>query len=811
MLLSLNWLREFTPYEGTSEQLAERLTMLGLEVEEITRPFAHLANVVVGRVLECDRHPRSDRLSLCNVDIGQVSTLSIVCGAPNVTRGQLVAVAKVGAILPDGKEIVQTEIRGETSQGMICSEIELGLGDESDGIMVLEGHYNLGHSLLRVLDLKDEVLNISITPNRGDCLSVLGLAREVAAEFNLPLNLPDTRLTEEGPECADAVSIAIDEPDLCPLYQARIIQGIRIAPSPVWLKRRLLAVGQRPINNVVDVTNYILMEWGQPLHAFDLAGLAGPAIRVARAEEGQSFTTLDGKERSLLASDLLINDAEKAVALAGVMGGANSEVTETSTDILLECAVFNPISIRKTSRRLGLTSESSYRFERGVDQPGSALALDRAMALIRETAGGTVLRGAAKSEPRPWRAPRIAFRPARAASLLGLSLDDAFCKSTLQALGCAVSDEDQPIWSVTPPGARRDLEREADLIEEVGRCYGLDRIPAVLPRAAKSLEQLASLAPRTDFARRVKLWGQGLGLTEVVNYSFVSTQELALMGLMGDLADAATTIALRNPLSEEQNVLRPQLAPGLLQSVRHNLTQGNATLRLFETAVVFQPDAGSETGAREPSRLGLALTGQRHPEGWPHPTESATNFVDIFDLKGLVEHLLRHLRLPAASFQTLPDHSICLPCAEILLDGQPCGWLGQVRADIAESCHARRALFLAEIDLDLLQRRWAGSVQSFTALPTFPPVRRNMTVISSLDVTCAAILEAIQSFEITLLQDVILADRFLPKTGPESDEVRHTLRLTYRHPERSLTNEEIDQIHQGLCSRLQERLPIHFS
>ena len=811
MLLSLNWLREFTPYEGTAEQLADRLTMLGLEVEEIIRPFTHLADVVVGRVLECDRHPRSDRLSLCKVDIGQVKTLPIVCGAPNVARGQLVAVAKPGAVLPDGKEIVATEIRGETSLGMICSEIELGLGDESDGIMVLEGHFNLGHSLLRVLDLKDEVLNISITPNRGDCLSVLGLAREVAAEFNLPLNLPASRLTEEGPECSEAVSIGIDEPDLCPLYQARIIQGIHIAPSPAWLKRRLLAVGQRPINNVVDVTNYILMEWGQPLHAFDLTKLAGPAIRVARAEEGQRFTTLDGRERTLLASDLLINDADKAVALAGVMGGANSEVTETTTDILLECAVFNPISIRKTSRRLGLSSESSYRFERGVDQPGSALALDRAMALIRETAGGTVLRGTAKSEPRPWQAPRIAFRPQRAAKLLGLSLDNAFCKTTLHALGCAVADDDQPVWRVTPPGSRRDLEREADLIEEVGRCYGLDRIPAVLPRAAKSLDQLASLAPKTDFCRRIKLWGQGLGLTEVVNYSFVSTQELALMGLMGGLADAETTIALRNPLSEDQNVLRPQLAPGLLQSVRHNLTQGNTTLRLFETSVVFQPDAGSETGAREPSRLGLALTGQRHPEGWPHPTESVANSVDIFDLKGMVEHLLRHLRLPAATFRTLADHSICLPCAEILLDGEPCGWLGQVRAEIAESCHARRELFLAEIDLDLLQRRWAESVQSFMALPTFPPVRRDMTVISSLNVTCAAIQEAIQSTDIELLQDVILVDRFLPKTQPETDEVRHTLRLTYRHPERSLTNEEIDQLHQGLCSRLEERLPVRFS
>ncbi|GAB6058620.1 phenylalanine--tRNA ligase subunit beta [Desulfonatronum parangueonense] len=814
MFLSLNWLREFTPYEGTSEQLADRLTMLGLEVEEVTRPFAHLANVVVGRVLDCERHPQSDRLNLCRVDIGQVRTLPIVCGASNVAQGQLVAVAKPGVALPDGKVIAETVIRGEPSQGMICSEVELGLGEESDGIMVLDGHYNLGHSLLRVLDLNDEVLNISITPNRGDCLSVLGLAREVAAEFNLPLKLPRLDVIEEGPDCSDAVSIVIDEPELCPLYQARIIEGIRIAPSPAWLQRRLLSVGQRPINNVVDVTNFILMEWGQPLHAFDLALLSGKMIRVGLAREGQSFETLDGRTRTLLSSDLLIHDAEKAVALAGVMGGANSEVTKQTSSILLECAVFNPVSIRKTSRRLGLSSESSYRFERGVDQPGAKLALDRAMALIQETAGGTVMRGVAWNQPRPWLSPLISFRPERARKLLGLPLEDAFCRDTLQALGCKVAAEDQKEWRVTPPGARRDLEREADLIEEVGRCYGLDRIPAVLPRLSKSLDALTTLAPDTAFRRRVKHWGRGLGLTEVINYSFVSTQELALLGI----AEDSRTIALRNPLSEEQNVLRPMLAPGLLQSVRHNMTQGNNSLRIFETSVVFQPDPGSETGAREPSRLGLALTGQRYPEGWPCPIE----FVEFADLKGMVEHLLRHLQLPEAEYRTLPEHSICLPCAEIRLNGESCGWIGRVRTEIAEQCHVRRELFLAEIDLDLLQRFCAQSRPSFKALPVFPPVRRDLTVISDLDLTCAKIIEAIQTAGIDLLQHVILVDRFLPGVqvadSPSSaadfdtaNEVRHTLRLTYRHPERSLTNEEVDQLHQGLCSVLQEQLPIRFS
>jgi len=803
MYLSLNWLREFTPYEGSAEDLADRLTMLGLEVEEILRPFAHLKDIVVGRVLERRPHPQADRLSLCRVDIGQVHTLPIVCGAPNVAQGQLVAVARPGAALSDGKEIRQTEIRGETSRGMICSEAELGLGEDSEGIMVLDGHFLLGRSLLKIYDLDDHVLNISVTPNRGDCLSMLGLAREVAVEFNLPLNIPSARpeawVVEEGASCADNVTITIDDPDLCPLYQAGIIQGITIGPSPRWMRHRLLAIGQRPISNVVDVTNYILMEWGQPLHAFDRALLAGERIRVARAREGQSFTTLDGRERRLLATDLLIWDAEKPVALAGVMGGANSEVTRTTTDVLLECAVFNPICIRKTSRRLGLTSEASYRFERGVDQPGSRLAMNRALALIRETAGGKMMRGVAASEPRSWQAPRIIFRPTRAQKILGVALAPEFCRQKLEALGCDVNAEDAQAWRVLPPGFRLDLEREADLIEEVGRCHGLDRIPATLPKTARSLDWLESLAPDTDFRGKIKRWALGCGLTEVINYSFISSQDLTLMGL-----DREPVIALRNPLSEDQNVLRPMLAPGLLQSVRQNMTQGNATLRLFETAVIFLSDLAAETGAREPSRLGLALTGNRYPEAWPWPAEE----VDFTDIKGCVEHLLGHLRLPEAVYVPLAEHPLCLPCAAVSLGGENAGWVGRVKPHLADYCHIRRGLFLAELDLNLLQRLCGHGRSAFRALPKFPPVRRDMTLIAPLDLAYSRVLETIRAQAVDLLRESILVDRFLPEG---QQEARLTLRLTYRHNERSLTNEEVDQTHQGLCNSLTTLLPVRFS
>lgn len=799
MYLSLNWLREFTPYEGSAEDLAERLTMLGLEVEEISRPFAHLKDIVMGRVLEQKPHPRADRLSLCRVDMGGEQVLPIVCGAPNVARGQVVAVAKPGTVLPGGKEIRQTVIRGETSMGMICSEAELGLGEDGDGIMVFGEDFPPGGSLLQLLGLDDQVLNISVTPNRGDCLSILGLAREVAAEFNLPLNPPDTSVPEDGPAYAEHVAITIDDPDLCPLYQAGVVRGISVGPSPRWLQNRLLAVGQRPISNVVDVTNYILMEWGQPLHAFDRALLAGGAIRVARAGEGQSFTTLDGHERRLLPTDLLIWDAQKPVALAGVMGGANSEVAGGTTDIVLECAVFDPITIRKTSRRLGLQSEASYRFERGVDQPGSRLALNRALALIRETAGGSVMRGIAAQEPRPWQRPKIAFRPHRARKILGVALDPEFCRTKLTALGCSVDTADPQRWRIQPPGFRRDLEREADLIEEVGRCHGLDRIPATLPRTARSLDRLESLAPNTGFCATVRHWARGLGLTEVINYSFVSTQELAFMGL-----DSLPAVALRNPLSEDQDMLRPMLAPGLLQSVRQNMAQGNTTIRLFEAAVVFQPDPGSETGAREPSRLGLALTGNRHPESWPWPVQG----VDFTDIKGCIDHLMRRLGLGDAACVPLDGHPLCLPCAAVLVHGENAGWAGRVKPGIAEYFHARRDLFMAELDLDILQRLFSGLRPAFKALPKFPPVRRDMTLISSPDLAYSEIRETIRAEHMDLLQDTVLVDRFLPADRPEA---RLTLRLTYRHPERSLTNEEVDQTHQDLCSRLTRVLPVRFS
>jgi len=802
MRLSCNWLREFVPYQGAIDVLADKLTMLGLEVEEIIRPFAAIEQVLVGRVLTCEKHPQADTLTLCSVDIGQAAPLAVVCGAPNVAVGQLVPVAPVGATLPNGLSIKKSKIRGAVSEGMICAEDELGLGDDHAGIMVLAPGATPGQRLVDALGLDDVVLDVSITPNRADCLSVLGLAREVGLAFGLPVTLPDIALHEVGALACEAVRVEIPEPSLCPVYQARVIEGVAVGRSPAWLRYRLLAIGQRPLGNVVDVTNYVMMELGQPLHAFDLERIEGAVIRVARATKDCVFTTLDGQARTLDENDLLIWDAVKPVALAGVMGGANSEMQATSTRVLLESAVFKPASVRRTARRLGLPSEASYRFERGVDQPMSLLAMNRAAELIAAHAGGTVRPGVALAEPLPWTPRSLRFRPDRARMVLGIDLDDAFCFATLEALGCTVARQPEA-WTVSTPSHRLDFEREEDLIEEVGRVYGLDRIPARLPQVKRSLDVAASGYSEYLFSLNIKRWARGLGLREAINYSFVGHKDLDILS-----EETARRIPVKNPLTDEQSVLRPLLAPGLLQNMRHNIAQGNDRFRLFELAHVFWADASSETTAREPIRLGFLLYGGRFDEGWPWPQQDA----DYLDIKGLVEHLLGALGLGLPSYRVLENHPWLAPCVEATLDGEPLGLLGRVAPAIADAYHGRKDAWTAELDVDLLARRAASATTVFQALPKFPPVRRDLTFATPGSLQVAQILAAFTQLASPLLERVILADVFVPEALDSAaiaqPERNLTFRLTFRHAERTLKDKEVDKEIEKMVKAMTQALPL---
>ncbi len=799
MLLSLNWLRDFTPYEGELDELAHRLTMLGLEVDEISQPFAHLDRMVVGHVVACEPHPQSDHLHLCKVDVNQGTLLDIVCGAPNVAQGQKVPVAPVGTVMPNGMKIKKAKLRGMPSQGMICSATELELGTDHDGIMVLDERLVPGTSLINALGLETRVLDIDITPNRGDCLSVLGFAREIAAAYNLPLTIPSIELPESGPVCSDMIAVHIDQPALCPSYSARIIQGVTNGQSPDWMRYRLLAVGLRPVSAVVDVTNYVLMELGQPLHAFDRSLIRGDRIRVAVAKTETSFTTLDGKERTLLKDDLLIWDDERPIALAGIMGGGNSEMSATSTEVLLESAVFHPGTIRKTARRLALGSDSSFRFERGVDQEGSRLALDRAAELIVACCGGQIAQGVAASVPTPYHPTTISFRPSKATRLLALEVEDGYCEKVLASLGCELAEAEDG-YQVTPPSYRLDLLREADLIEEVARVYGMDRLPVRLPKIAKNIEAMLDEDPLFAFTSRIKAWAQGCGLHEAVNYSFVASQDMNRLGI-----PVEGRVEILNPLNEELNVLRSEIAPGLLNALKHNLAQGTHRLRLFEVAQVFVQDPASATQTRETNRLGLLLYGSREPLGYPF----AQGEVDYSDLKGLIDHLAGHLGLGTLTFLLEEDHAYLQPCVRVMAGETSLGRLGMLKPELADGYNAGNKVWFADLNLETIMNLTARAVCTFSPIAKFPAVKRDITIIADQTLPFGRIVEVIQGCNESLVEDVVLLDVYQPGEGTTDNHV--SLRVTYRSMTKTLKDKDVDKIHtrigQALLNTLEVRFP----
>lgn len=799
MLLSLSWLREFTPYDGTAETLGDKLTMLGLELEDIVRPFDDIADIRVGEIVQCLPHPDSDHLHCCKVDVGDGELLDIVCGAPNVATGQKAPVALVGTRLPNGMIIKKAKLRGQPSMGMICSERELGLSDSHEGILVLPDGLLPGSRMVDALGLDREVLDISITPNRADCLSVLGLARETAMAFHLPLHVPDLPLIIDNAAPLSEVPVEIAEPELCWLYSGRVITGVQVAPSPLKMRYRLHAVGVRAISNIVDVTNYILFECGQPLHSFDLDKLAGGRIVVRPAKDGECFTTLDGKERILSSADLCICDAKRPVGLAGVMGGQNTEITSESRNIFLESAVFRPQSIRATSRRLGLISEASYRFERGIDQRRTLWALDRACALMVSVGGGFVRKGFSVAEPRPFIPLRIPFRPARANALLGVELDEAFCVQSLEGLGCAVEQNSADAWTVIQPSWRHDLTREADLVEEVGRIYGLDTIEPVLPAIKRNLEAAGAPESRFSFWARIREWGAGLGLNEAVNYSFVGHEDLNFLRLPQE-----GRISIMNPLSADQDVLRTALAPGLLRDLRNNLAQGAQGLRLFELATIFEADPSSETTARETGILGILLYGRRHDAAWPH----AENDMDYADLKGLVANLLAFLHLPEPVCRIADGHPFLLPCVDIFAGSERAGVMGRVLPAIAGEFHARKPVWLAELNLETLRRLHEAVKLSFKPLPTYPPVRRDITVMARPELTVGEIVAEVRGQDLPLLEDVFLVDCFEPESGKASGERHLTFRLVFRHAGRTLNDAEVDKLREKVAESLCKSLGV---
>lgn len=807
MYLSYEWLLEFIPYRGTPEELAHCLTMLGLEVEEIFNPFNQISDIVVGYIKDCQTHPGAEKLHICKVDLGSEGEKSIVCGAGNVAAGQFVPVALEDAVLPSGEQIQETKIRKQVSQGMICSEHELSLGQDKSGIMQLSGDLSPGESLCTALDLDSTVFDIGITPNRGDCLSVLGVAREVAAYYQLPLSFPSMKPSEELPNCKDEVHIQIEDPRDCPVYQTRLARDVQVGPSPDWLRYRLLAIGLRPINNIVDITNYVMFELGQPLHAFDYQLISGNGINVSRAYNSQRFSTLDGEERVLSSEDLLIQDPDKPIALAGIMGGANTEINTDSSEILLECAVFHPTLIRRTARRLNISSESSYRFERGVDQPGSINALERCAFLLQDITGARVLQGVSKKEPSPWKPTHIRFHPEFPRDLLGMEIERSTSERILRSLGCTVEEISGQLWEIAPPSHRSELVYEVDLVEEVARVYGMENIPATLPRVSKSLKKSPkeeqSQAPY-KYLQRVQNWARSLGLQEAVNYSFVGSRDLEKLNIMDQNA-----ISLYNPLTSDQNTLRPVLAPGLLSALGYNLSQGNRDIHLFEVSRTFRNDPASETAARETNILGIILHGYRYPEMWPWKTEK----LDFLDLKGYLEHFLEFMGIFNYELHSLDNHPFLEAGIKILQksrlreNGREIAVAGNLYSGLLKNYRAQNPIWIAEIDLDQVYNYYKYSQYSFEFWPKFPPVNRDMTVIASPEVKYWDIINILESSDRSCLESCKLIDLYQPQ---DSRDRHFTFRMTYRHTERTLTDPEVDKEHSDLGELLVNSLAVRF-
>jgi len=785
MKITYNWLKEYVDFSWDWPELVERLTMSGLEIEGVDDLAAQFSGVIVGHVLERQPHPDADRLSVCRVDIGD-AVHTIVCGAPNVAAGQKVAVALPGSRLPNGMEIKRAKIRGVESSGMICAEDELGLGDDHAGTMVLDQSLTPGTPFAVNAGLDDVMLDFEVTPNRPDCLSLWGIAREVRGLTGAKLRMPSCAVTESGEPTTASVSIDIEDPQGCPRYVGRVVRNVSIGPSPEWLQRRLQAVGQRPINNVVDVTNYVLQELGQPLHAFDLAKLSDDRIVVRRARPGEKMETLDEIDRELTEEILVIADGQKAVALAGIMGGADSEVSATTTDILLESAYFDPTRVRRGKSLLDMQTEAAMRFERGADWEMAPLAIDRAAQLIAAMAGGEIAPEQLDVFPNPPQLSRTSARISRVNQLLSTDLDGAAICRTLELLGCQVEQEDDLVRAV-PPSYRPDLLREADLIEEVGRMYGYDRIEG---SQQASPAWLRPPEPHLALQREMRHRLSGLGFDEVVSNTIVEQKWLELAGEKG-------AVELANPPAENQGVLRTTLVPSLLDIARRNFNQRAASVAVFELGRCFQqlPDAPEH---REYTCLSGLWSGQYAVSPW----QADRREVDFFDLKGSLEALLVdvELRFESATFASLRSGR----SARVWVDGRPCGYLGEVRPSLCSSFAIERPVYIFELNFQTLVDSRADQAADFVPLAKFPPIERDLAVLLREEVSSAEIVEEIGATAPRLIESVALFDHYQGDQIPAGQKsLAFSIRL--RAPDKTLKDKQADALIEKILKRLGDR------
>jgi len=799
MKVPISWLNDYVDLDGVSAaSSADKLTVSGIEVEGVHPVGGDFPGLVAGEVRAFRQHPNADRLRLCEVFDGK-DVLQVVCGASNFEVGDKAAFAGVGTVLPNGMKLKKSKIRGEESLGMLCAEDELGLSDAHDGIVLLPRDTVAGTPLREVLGSADTVLELEITWNRPDCLSVIGIARELAALYGKPLKMPAFEVIEGAQPVADLVTVRIEDPALCPRYTARVLTGVKLGPSPLWMQQRLTMCGVRPICNVVDVTNYVMLECGQPLHAFDYTLLADGQIVVRRARDGETMATLDGAERRLSASMLVIADARMPVAVAGVMGGAGSEIRDTTATVLIESAAFDPRSIHRTSTALGLSTESSHRFERRVDVDGVAWASDRAAALMQAFAAGQVANGRVDAYPSPAPSRTVSLDTGRLRRVLGTEVPAVRVRGIFESLELTVSAFAGGVFTVAIPSFRPDLECEADLIEEVARMHGLEHIPDTVP-SATVVPGADDSATRALFRCRETL--AGLGLREMLSYSFTAATLLDAF----DAGDHARRVVLPNPVSADQGVLRHTLVPQVVECLARNRARQIDSTALFEIGTVFCRD---EQGCiQEQTQVAFGLTGQLSGDSL-HARDAVRDEDTFLALKGIVEQLAVALRAGRVSFRPAPA-AVCEPgsATDVWLGESRLGFIGLLRRDLRRARRLGNPVAVGELALKpLLSNVFQTPV--YKPIPQYPSTSRDMAMVVNAGVTHDRITQVIENSRPDELTGIALFDIFQGE-GVSHGQKSLGYSLTYQSAGRTLTDEEANALHERIKDALRQELGVAF-
>ena len=797
MKVSLNWLRKYVDVDLNIDDLADALTMVGLEVEAFSNRYDYLNSVVIGRIVEISPHPNADKLKLCFVDVGS-NTIPAVCGAPNVKKDMLAPCALPGTCLPKGTILEKSVIHGEVSQGMLCSEIELGLGDNSDGIMELDRNLSVGDPLNQALGLSDFTIEIDLTPNRPDCLSIIGTAREIAGIQKTKVKYPEIRLPESFDDITNFTSVRIMDPDLCPRYAASLVFDVTVGESPFWLQDRLISVGLKPINNIVDITNFVMMETGQPLHAFDFDRLAENRIVVRTAKKSETLTTLDGKERQLDPEMLMICDGEKPVAIGGVMGGLDSEIEDSTTRILLESAYFDPVSIRKTSKKTGLNTDASHRFERGVDPGGTITALNRATQLIAEISGGKLIKGVIDEYPNPI-PDRIIHLSVKALNrMLGTSLDAIEIVNYLKSIEFGVEIIDDDKLQVAPPSCRVDISRFEDIAEEIARLYGYNNIETSYPLIPADHRQPSR---KIDVRDRIKSLMIGLGFAEAINYSFISKLSCDRLELEPD-DSRRLMVDILNPLSEDLSVMRTSLIPGLLETMHYNISVQNRNLKLFEIGNVFYNTGQEDSQPDEVEMLSCLWTGARVDSVW----FSKEIKCDFYDLKGVVEELLMNMGIVNTTFTSMPPESCFYTkpgySAQIFVENDLIGLVGEIHPKVLNNYDLKQSAFIFELNFDQLTTLMPDT-KSAQPIPKFPATSRDITLIINKNIEAFKILKSVEILDEELVENIHLFDVFEGDPIPAGKK-SISVRITYRSSNETLEDDKVNHIHKNITGRLIE-------